>query len=319
VPAGIHPGVEERLASFAEVTRNEGDANLTEAELAERIGDVDGCIISRGSAKFTREVLEGAGRLRIIGHAGGTVRPYVTDEVFQRGIVVTNAASEIALSVAEFALASAINCLRGIPLNIEAMRAGRERELRGRSREAAEDLGGQRVGVVGVGNVGRRFIGLLRPFEAEVLVYDPYLPRERADQLGVKPVPLRELLSESRVILVSVASIPATRGLIGAGELRLIQDGAVFINVSHAGVIDEKALFEELRTGRFRAALDVLGERLPPESDLRRLENVLLTPHIAGSASNRRLLGVVVEDLRLFFSGKEPRNRITGDMLKYLA
>lgn len=116
------PEDENKLREIAEIIFNPYDRNLSEDELADLIVDIDGCITSWGSPKFTEKVLNKANKLKIIGHAAGSVKPYVTDEVFKRGIVVVNAASAIAVGVAEFTLAMILNCLRAIPQHINAMR-----------------------------------------------------------------------------------------------------------------------------------------------------------------------------------------------------
>lgn len=320
------PEAEEVLSSFAEIVKNDKDRQFTSEELQESIEDVDGIITSWGSPRFTLSILKKAKNLKIIGHAAGSVKHYVCDEVFERGIVVTNAASEIAYSVAEYALVQMINCLRQIPDYIRLMKEGAERPFtREHYREGlCKDLTGKRVGLVGSGNVARRLMQLLKPFNVEVRVYDPYLSEVEAIHLGVKKSSLEEVLSRSDIISLHAASTPETRHMIGKRELEMILDGAVFLNCSRGALVDESALITELKKGRLRAALDVAGEEtggIPLESDLRRLDNVYLTPGLAGPSGERRrrLFGSVVEDFRLFFMGKEPENRIRKRELPRLA
>ena len=117
------------LESFSEVIWNNFDRNLTERELSIMIRDVDGCIISWGSPKISPKVLENANRLKIIGHVAGSIKPYICKEVFEKGIIVINAASEIAKSVAEYTLAMMMNSLTRIPQYIFSMKQGYELSL----------------------------------------------------------------------------------------------------------------------------------------------------------------------------------------------
>jgi len=320
------PEAEAVLLSFADVVRNDKDRQFTSEELEDIIADIDGVITSWGSPRITPDVLEKAEKLKIIGHAAGSVKPYVCNEVFERGIVVTNAASEMAYSVAEYALAQMLNCLREIPNYIMLMKKGAEqpfkREHYGKGR--CKDLTGKRIGLVGSGNVARRLIQLLKPFDVDIKVYDPYLPEAEAAHLGVKKASFEEVLSNSDVISLHAASTPETHHMIGRRELEMIPDGAVFINCARGALVDETALICELRKGRFRAALDVAGEEtegIPLDSDLRRLDGVYLTPGLAGPSGERRrkMFGVVVEDFRLFFTGKEPKNIVRREMLPKIA
>jgi len=317
---------EGALASFADIIRNEKDDQFTPSELLGTVGDVDGIITSWGSPQVTKEVLAKASKLRIIGHSAGSVKPYVCDEVFARGIVVISASSEIAYSVAEYALAQMLNCLRELPDYVRLMKDGTEQQFKRDhyDRGSCKDLTGKKVGLVGSGNVAKRLIPLLKPFDVEIRVYDPYLSETEALSLGVKKSSLDEVLSSSDIISLHAAVTPETHHMIRKRELELIPDGAVFLNCARGALVDEGALISELRKGRFRAALDTAGEEtggIPTEGDLRKLGNVYLTPGLAGPSGERRhsMFGAVVEDFRLFFLGKEPLHQVRGEVLSRLA
>lgn len=327
VPRGLfalisRPEDEAKLRSFAEVEFNPYDRDLTEHELSELIADVDGCITSWGSPKFTVKVLDRARRLRIIGHAAGSVKPYITEEVFRRGIVVTNAASTIAKSVAEFTLAQILNCLRGIQRHSEAMRRG-DWGYRDRKGFTTIDLRGKRVGLLGFGHVARELTKLLRPFEVDLVVYDPYVGEGELSSHGARGVDIKELLSTSDVVSLHLASTPETRHMLGEAELRAMKPTAYLVNTSRGAVVDEAALVTALREGRIAgAALDVFEEEpLPDGSPLYELDNVILTPHIAGPSDEMRrtLFGTVVKDFRRFFSGERPLNEVKYGSLRYSA
>lgn len=316
----MRPSTERRLMSFATVVKNEADRDLTGEEVAKILADFDGVITSWGSCRFTEQVLANANRLRIISHAAGSVRPIVSNAVWERDITVTNAADAISPSVAEMTLLFILASLRRLIPISNAMKNGavwkREED------EHGEELSHKTIGLIGLGSVARHLIGLLKPYDLEILAYDPYISDEGAESLGVKKASLRDVLANSDVISIHAPAIPETYHMIGEKELQLIQDGAVLVNTARGSILDEKALIAELKRGRFVAALDVYEqEPLPLENELRKLPNVILTPHIAGLTvdSYYRTTELVVDDLFRFFNGEEPLHRVTRDMLETMA
>lgn len=312
----------EKLKSFSEVYLNPWNRDLSEEELARLIRGVDGCITSWGSPKITGKVLEEAEKLKIIGHAAGSIKPYVSEEAFKRGIVVVNAASTIAVSVAEYTLALILNCLRRIPDYVASMRKVGWNARKLVSSHTA-DLQGKTVGLIGLGCVARELVRLLRPFGVKVLAYDPYAPRETAGDLGVELVALGEVLSKSDIVSIHAALTEETRHMIGEGELRLMKSSAYLINTARGAIVDTGALIKALRGGWIAgAALDVFEEEpLPDDSPLYELDNIYLTPHVAGPSEERRrkLFGTIVEDFRRFFSGEKPINVVYLNELTYRA
>lgn len=312
---------EEKLKSFAEVIFNPYNRNLNEEELSNLIAEVDGCITSWGSPKFTELVLNNAKKLKIIGHAAGSIKPYVTEEVFKRGIVVVNAASTIAKSVAEFTLAMILNCLKGIPQYIEAMHM-KDWDYKNRKDIKTFDLEGKVVGIVGFGKVARELVKLLKPFEVRILVYDPYVENEQLTAYNIRKVELEELLSVSDVVTLHAASTPETYHMIGEKELKLMKPSAYIINTA-GPIIDERSLAKALKEKWIAgAALDRFEhEPLQKDSPLYELSNTFLTPHVAGPSDERRkmLFGTIVDDFRRFFSGEKPLNEVRYEKLKFLA
>ncbi|NLD71703.1 MAG: hydroxyacid dehydrogenase, partial [Chloroflexi bacterium] len=192
-----------------------------------------------------------------------------------------------------------------------------------KSREApVYEIAGRRVGILGMGYVGRRSARLFKAVGAEVWVYDPYLPEEDAARLGVTKAELEDLLSECPVISVHLPVTDETLRMLGARELALIQDGAVFVNTARSLVVDQDALLAELRKGRFWAALDVFDkEPLAEDSPFRSLDNVLLTPHVAGLTmdSYQSLMALAIDEVERFFSDKPLVYSVTREMLATMA
>jgi phosphoglycerate dehydrogenase-like enzyme len=127
-------------------------------------------------------------------------------------------------------------------------------------------------------------IDLLRPFDVHVVIHDPYLSDTAAAELGVERADLHTVLSTSDVVTLHAPLLPETRGMIGAPELAALRDGVTFINTARGALIDQDALVSELCSGRIRAVIDVTDPEVPaPDSPLWDLDNVVLTPHVAGS------------------------------------
>src|SRR5262249_54884850 len=142
-------------------------------------------------------------------------------------------------------------------------------------------------GVIGASRIGRRVIELLRPFDLDVYLFDPYVDAALAESLGVHLVDLDVLLRTCDVVSVHAPQTPQTLDLIGADQLALMRDGATLINTARGGLVDPDALAKELLRGRLCAVLDVTDpEPLPSDSALYELPNVFVTPHIAGSHGN---------------------------------
>jgi len=248
-------------------------------------------------------------RVKLIAHCGGEVKSRVAEEIFEF-VTITNAADPMARGVAEMALALALTLVRRIPDYAREMRDGVIRTNEEVSE--GETFFGRRVGIVGFGRIGRAFARLLPPFGVDVLVSDPYVH-------DASFVELDELLASCSVVVVCAALTPETRGIFDKRRLSLLMDGAYLINVARGGLIDMDALLEELRRGRINAALDVTDplEPLPVDHELRRLPNVILTPHIAaGGIEMRREIGAMaVEEVVRFAKGEPPLNRVTSAML----
>lgn len=158
-----------------------------------------------------------------------------------------------------------------------------------------------------------RLLELLRSYDFEVLLHDPYVSVTEAAALGAELLPLDDLLSRSDIVSLHAPDIPETQRMLDRGRLALIRDGGVLINTSRGALIDHEALTDELLSGRLTAILDVTEpEPLPPTSPLYKLPNVFLTPHIAGSLGNElaRLGAIVVDELERLAAGLPPAHEV---------
>jgi len=258
-------------------------------------------------------------RVRLIAHAGGEIRSRMEDDVV-RAVTVTNAPGAMAKPVAEMALTMVLTLLRRLPEYAQEMRTGLI--LPNTEAPAGETLFGQKVGLIGFGRIGQAFARLVRPFQVEMVVYDPYCPSEALRRHRSRAVEIDELLVQCPVVVLTAALTAETRGLLDQRRLSLVQDRACLVNVARGGLIEMEALVEALKTGRLRAALDVTDpeEPLPVDHLLRSMPNVLLTPHVAaGGLEVRRAMGAeAVEQAIRFFRGLPVRNIVTPEMLSLM-
>lgn len=280
---------EARLGAFAEVV-NAGPraAPPTPGELARDLAGVDGILSLNGlgAAELTTAALAAAGTVRVAAIAhwwhGGHVP--ATAAWRAAGVAVLDVSDATTEAVVEWVVGALILGIRRMDEFDRRLRRGDPWAEPGR-RDAGL-LGESVVGLIGVGRVGRVVARRLGPFGATLLGYDPYLPPGEAGAVGVRLVSLDELLARSDAVSLHLPVTDATRGSIGARELARLRDGVVLVNSARAALLDRAALLAELRTGRIRAYLDVFDdEPLATDDPLRALDNVFLTPHIAGDTT----------------------------------
>ncbi len=311
----------DSLGGFAAVAHHEGEEPATSADLISLLPGADACITSWGVAPLDEEVIAAAGSLRAMAHMGSSVKRFVSTAVWRAGISVTSAGIALARDVAETTLGLMIVGRKNVwPLagNIDE---GGWRDAPTWDRWRARELNRATVGIVGASNVGRHVIRLLEAFEVEVLLYDPFVTPDEAEELGVDLVSLEELLSRSNVVSLHAPATGQTRHMLDASSLALMRDDALLINTARGDLIDEPALVAELSAGRFFAFLDVTDPEPPAaDSPLRSLSNVIVTPHVAGCIENCNRMGeLAVEELRRFFAGEPAVYRITEDMFGRIA
>lgn len=267
-------------------------------DLAE-LPDVDLLVTGWGCPPITRAALDRLPSLRAIVHTAGSVRGFVTDACWDRGIVISSAASANALPVAEYTVAMILLTGKRVLERARSYRATKQIDHYGLPPTAGNY--GATIGILSASIIGRRVIELLRPYDFHVLVHDPFV----TEVDGAESVGLADLFRRSDVVSVHTPLLPETRGLVSGELLGLLRDDAVLINTARGAVLDQDALVAE--AGRIRAVLDVTDpEVLPADHPLWRSDNVLITPHLAGSQGNEwgRLGRHAVDEVRRWVSGE---------------
>lgn len=247
------------------------------------MSDAEILITSWGCPQVDDRVVAAAPRLRAIVHAAGSVRGIAGDAVWEHGITVSSMADLNGLPVAEYALAMILLENKRVLESVSEF--GRLRDRPGAD-WYGERLGnyGKKIGLVSASRICRRLAELLRPFEFDLMISDPFCDADEIAAMGAGRVDMGELFSTADIVSVHAPLLPETIGLVDAELLGRLRDGTTLINTSRGKIIDEPALIKELQTGRFRAILDVTDPEPPAaESPLWTLPNVVLTPHIAGS------------------------------------
>ncbi len=302
----------ERLGKLCELVRDEPIERLDEDGAAAALDRVEILVTGWGCPPLGLETLTSfLPSLRVVVHAAGTVKVFLTREILGR-VRVSSAAAANAVPVAEYTLAAILFANKKVfPM------AERYREVRSFRLWPAEfpGLGNHRktVGIVGASRIGRRVIALLEPFDHRVLVHDPTLPPDEAAALGAEPVELDDLLSRSDVVSLHAPLLPQTRGLLDARRLSLLPDGATLVNTARGAIVDHAALERELASGRIDAVLDTTEpEVLPPDSPLYQLPNVFLTPHVAGAmgTETQRMADLALDEIERFVEGRPLQHEV---------
>lgn len=276
-------------------------------------------ITSWSSPKISKEILDLCPDLQLVLHAAGSIKPIMSDEYIEKKIPISNSACAIGEGVAETALGFALSACKGF----YQLSADTAKGLWGHSKEyIVKDFYDIKVGVISGGFVGRHMVKLLKNFHVDILMYDPILTKEQIEEIGATKVELNELMAECDVVSVHAPSIPATDNMLNKENLALMKEGAVLINTSRGSVINEKDLIAELRRHRIFACIDVTNPEPPlADNELRFMDNVVLTPHIAGTVTNglRRIALHVCEELERFNKGEKLKAGVNLDNLSQLA
>ncbi|MDA1075026.1 MAG: hydroxyacid dehydrogenase [Proteobacteria bacterium] len=279
-------------------------------------------ITSWGCPRIDAELIDHLPRLKLIAHMAGSVKGFIDEVVWRRGILVTNAVAANAVPVAEFTVAAILFANKKVfQLNQFYLK---HRENRAPWTREAPNVGNYRktVGIIGASHVGTLVSERLKAYDLRVLLYDPFVTPLASHRVGASKVGLSELLSQSDVVSLHAPLLPETRHMIGGRELSLMKDDATLINTARGELVDQQALIETLAAGRLFAILDTTEpDVLPADSLLYRLPNVFLTPHIAGSLGDetQRLADCIVDEVERFTRRVNLQHLVRREQLPRLA
>lgn len=299
--------------------------DLSEDELCKVIGDYD-CLIIRSGTKVTKRVIDAGKKLRVIGRAGVGVDnvdiPYATE----KGILIMNTPSANILSAAEHSCAMLLSLARNIPFAHESMHKGEWK----RSKFTGVELNGKVLGIIGVGRVGGEVAKRMKSFNMTLIGYDPFLPKDVADQIGVRLTNLEEVISTADFMTIHTPLLPETKNMISLPQFKMMKPNARIANVARGGIVNEADLYTALKEKIIAgAAFDVwCNEPLCDEDKkLLTLDNLVTTPHLGAStieAQERVAIEVAEAAVKYLRDGiitnsiNAPRGKIDPETANYL-
>ncbi|MDA0748272.1 MAG: hydroxyacid dehydrogenase [bacterium] len=277
------------------------------AQIQSAVQGVD-AILARAQGTIDGAVMDAASNLKIIGRHGIGVDNIDIPAATERGILVVNTPNGPVEAVAEYVAMSLVALPRRI---VQANHAVRNNDWAFRNRHHGPELRGRTLGIVGFGRIGRRIAEICGlGFGMHVLYSDvAAVAPEEEQRLGVKRVPLDELLSTSDFITLNVPFLKETHHLINAATLQLMKPEAYLVNCSRGPVVDEPALVHALKNGDIAGAVIDVYEKEPvaPDNPLLALDNVLLSPHCSGhSTESAQNLSMVAADIVRVLNGQKP-------------
>lgn len=287
-----------------EIIENQNGRPLTFQELKENVGDI--CAVVAGVDTWDEAVLELAPKLKVISRFGVGIDNIDVKNARKRGITVTNCVGANSNAVAEHAVALIMASVRRIPRLMETTKKGAW------ERAVYHEFGAMTIGFLGFGAIARMTAEKLKAFGARMIAYDLYPDLEKARELGVDMVSLDELWNFSDVLTIHVPSIPSTRHMINKETIAKMKRGVHIINTARGAIIDEKALYEGLSSGKIGgAAIDVYEqEPIDVQNPLFSLPEFIGTPHVAAETyENYENCGVITARAIIdVFTGKQPEN-----------
>lgn len=275
-----------------------------------------------GAPRMDKEFLDHAPNLKAIFYAAGTMKHILTDdEAWSREITITTANVANAIPVAEYTLGQILLSLKNSWYLSRKLRE--EKTYTNGIDYSIAGVYDSTVGIISLSQIGKLVIEHLKNFQVDIALYDPFVTEEQAKELGVKLCSLEELFEISDVVSLHAPRLPETMGMVTGNHLQSMKKNATFINTARGEIVREEEMIEVLKNrSDLTALLDVTAPE-PPESDspLYTLENVFLTPHIAGSVGKeRQRLGIfMLEELKRYLNEEPLKYQITKEAFKHMA
>lgn len=303
---------EDELAyqnSMLSVEVNGPDGTPINEEVFQYLDDAE--IIITHFAPVSRRMIEAAKNLKIIATLRTGMENINMEAAKERGIKVINAPGRAAVAVADFTVAAMLCEIRNIARTDEDIKTGGWTK-KYPNRTYSDNMCNLKVGLVGFGDIGRKIATRLKGFGTTILAYDPYCTKESIEAFGCVPVSLDELLEQADFVSLHVRLSPQTQNMFGAAEFAKMKPTAIFVNAARAGLVDEAAMIDALEQKKIGGAvLDVFREEpLPADHPLRKLKNVTLSAHLAGTdiGTFSGSIKIVADNLEQYFSGGELKN-----------
>jgi len=270
----IHEAGIDYLKKFAEV---DCDFGIAREKLLEKIENYDAMIVRVG-IRIDKEVIDRGKKLKAIGMAGIGLNHIDVEYAKQKGIAVFNVPEGSNDSVAELTIALMLNIARKIYPAIKSVKVENQWD---KHAFVGRQLKDKVLGIVALGKIGSRVAKISQAFGMQVIAYDPFIDKTKAEEINVELVELDDLLSRADFVSIHAPLTNQTYHLIGQEQISKMKKGAFLINLGRGGVVDEESLYNALKAGHLAgAAVDVMEKEPPGKSKLFELENFIATPHI---------------------------------------
>lgn len=278
----------EGIAIFeaAEGVQVDNRPGLSAEELLEIVDQYDALAIRSGT-KVTREVIERASNLKVVGRAGIGVDNVDRAAASEKGVLVMNTPDGNVVTTAEHAISLMCSMVRKIPQATASMRGGKWEK----SKFSGTEMFQKTLGVIGLGNIGKIVANRALGLKMKVVAFDPFVTKERAQKLGVELLELDDLLARADIITLHVPLVDGTRNIISAEAIAKMKKGAYLVNAARGGLVDERAVAEAIASGQLAGAAFDVYEKEPPPADhpLLGLDQVILTPHLGASTTEAQV------------------------------
>ena len=309
----IEPDLEWERVQLATLAVNFEAYQLKSAsreDLLARIGDADVLVVNM--VKIDRDVIQNLRSCKLIIRHGAGYDNIDVPAATEHGIQVCYVPDYCREEVAEQAMMLLLLCRRRFTQQQESLGVSLKKgQWDFSSVGAIRRFSGTKAGIVGCGRIGSLVVGMLRGFGIEVMVHDPYLSEGRQAELGIRCMPLEEVLREADMVTVHPSLTHETKYMIGERELRMMKPTAILVNTARGAIVNAEALARACKEGWIAGAGIDVFEKEPPESGfvLRGIPNVVLTPHLAWCSEDAGLSirQKIMEDIRRFLEGRPPR------------
>ena len=289
---------------------------LTKKQLKEELKK-SSVLIVRSATKVSEEILSHAKNLEVIGRAGTGVDNIDVSAASRKGILVMNTPGGNTISAAEHTLSMILSLSRHIPQANQSMKEGRwDKKI-----FSGTELYGKKLGVIGLGKIGREVALRAKSFGMEILGYDPLLTINTAEQIGIKLSSLDEIFAFSDVLTLHVPFNSETKNLISHAVLTKLKKGVKIINCARGGIVNEEALINGIEQGVISgAALDVFEEEPPKNRKIIEHSKIICTPHLAASTeeAQEKVALQIAQQITAYLKGEQPKGLVNGISVQFL-
>ena len=312
------------LNEFSSWDESPESSDIIKKELRKFTQNLNGIIVCHGSPKITKEIIDNSKSLSFIGELEGDrfSRRIDSGYAISKKINVIDTSHGSSYPVSEWALGLILIGLRSAGYHFRKIIDNQYWQPNNEKDDIIfqnEELTEKKIGLIGFGYIAKRLCEYLEPFKTKISVYDPYVSKNTLSKLSYSKMELNQIFSENDVVVCLAPLTPATKNMIKIDHFNLLNDGAVFVNVSRGQIVNTKDMIYALQNKKITACLDVFDpEPIPINSEIRKLSNVFLSPHIAGTTkrSRTRFFEEMVNEMYRHFSGNKTLHNITLSTIK---